>query len=270
MGGRLRDFSIRATSAVILGAVVLAALLYGGVWSLAAVTSIIAALAAGEFYAMVRRERRLPSELVGLTAVVAMPFAAAAYGAVGLTAVVGMLVISAFFWQVMIRQIRLNETGTTMFGAVYVGFTLAHVVLIREFEAGTMLALAMIVSIWVNDSFAYLFGTAFGKHKLAPRISPKKSWEGLIAGSLGTTAVWVGASALPGVDLPLGWRIAIGIAASVAAVIGDLAESRIKREIGVKDSGTLLPGHGGFLDRFDSFIMVAIVTHYMLFAAGVR
>ncbi|MBN1192560.1 MAG: phosphatidate cytidylyltransferase [Coriobacteriia bacterium] len=270
MTSKLRDFGIRTGSALLLGLVMLVALFYGGRWGLAAAVALIASLATVEFYALVRRDRRLPSELVGITAVIAMPFAAAAYGAVGLTAVVAMLVISAFFWQVMIRQIRLAETGTTMFGAVYVGFTLAHLVLIRELHGGMMLAFVMIVSIWVNDSFAYVFGSAFGKHRLAPRISPKKSWEGLIAGSIGTTGVWIAASALPGVELAIGWRIAIGLAASVAAAIGDLAESRIKREVGAKDSGTLLPGHGGFLDRFDSFIMVAIVTHYMLFAAGVR
>jgi phosphatidate cytidylyltransferase len=207
---------------------------------------------------------------VGLVAVVAMPFAAAAYGAVGLTAVVGILVISAFFWHVVIRQIRLTDTGVTLFGAVYVGFTLAHVVLVREFEQGMWLVFVMAASIWVNDSFAYLAGSAFGRHKIAPRISPKKSWEGFLAGTIGTTFVWIVANEFPGVQLSLAWRVAIGLAASLAAVIGDLAESRIKREVGVKDSGTLLPGHGGYLDRFDSFIMVAIVTYYMLFLAGVR
>ena len=267
---RLKDFGVRTSSAVALGAVILIALFFGDVWALAVVTSVIAILATSEFYSLVRRERRLPSELIGLTAVATMPLAAAAYGAIGLTAMVGLLVISAFFWHVMIRQIRLTDTGITLFGAVYVGFTLAHLVLIREFGSGVMLAFTMIVSIWVNDSFAYMAGTAFGKHKLAPRISPKKSWEGLVAGTIGTTAVWIASTALPGIELPLGWRIAIGLAASVAAVIGDLAESRIKREVGAKDSGTLLPGHGGYLDRFDSFIMVAIVTHYMLFAAGVK
>jgi phosphatidate cytidylyltransferase len=270
MAGRLRDFGVRTGSALLLGAVILSALLLGGVWALAAVTAVIAVLAAIEFYALVRRERRLPSEFIGLTAIAAMPFAAAWHGAVGLTAVMGILVISAFFWHVMIRQIRLAETGTTLFGAVYIGFTLAHLVLIRQFESGMWYALTMIVSIWVNDSLAYMAGTAFGKHKLAPRISPKKSWEGLAAGTLGTTAVWVASTALPGVSLGLSLRIAIGLAASIAAVIGDLAESRIKREVGAKDSGRLLPGHGGFLDRFDSFIMVAIVTHYMLFLSGVR
>lgn len=271
MASKLGDLTIRAGTALLLGAVVLVALFWGGVPGLAVVMAGIAALATIEFYAMVRRERRLPSELIGLTAVVAMPFAAAAYGALGLTAVVGILVISAFFWHVMIRQIRLTDTGVTLFGAVYVGFTLAHVILVREFNDGGMwLTFAMIVSIWANDSFAYIAGSAIGKHKMAPRISPKKSWEGFVAGTAGTTAVWLLASQLPGVELSLGWRLAIGLAASVAAVIGDLSESRIKREVGVKDSGTLLPGHGGYLDRFDSFIMVAIVTYYMLFAAGVR
>lgn len=270
MTSRIRDFSIRTTSAVLLGAIILVALFFGGRWGLAAVTSAIAALAAMEFFALVRRERRLPSEIVGLTAVVAMPFAAAGFGALGLTAVVGVLVISAFFWHVMIRQIRLADTGVTLFGAVYVGFTLAHLVLIRGLHDGVWLAFAMIVSIWVNDSFAYMAGSAFGTHKMAPRISPKKTWEGFFAGTLGTTGVWLASALLPGVHLSFFWRLAIGLAASVTAVIGDLSESRIKREVGVKDSGTLLPGHGGYLDRFDSFIMVAIVTFYMLFAAGIR
>lgn len=261
---------VRTSTALLLGAIMLVALSLGGVWALAVVTAAIAALATTEFYALVRRERRLPSELVGLTAVVAMPFAAAAYGAIGLTATVGILVISAFFWHVMIRQVRLTETGVTLFGAVYVGFTLAHLVLIREYDNGVWYAFVMLLSVWVNDSFAYIAGSWLGKHKMAPRISPKKSWEGFVAGSAGTVAVWVTAGRLPGVDVSAGWLAAIGIAASVAAVIGDLSESRIKREVGVKDSGTLLPGHGGYLDRFDSLIMVAIVTHYMLFAAGVR
>ncbi len=270
MSSRLADLSVRVGTAFLLGAVVLVAVFWGGVVGLAAVVAVVAALATTEFYAMVRRERRLPSEMIGLTAVVAMPFAAARFGALGLTAVVGILVISAFFWHVMIRQIHLTETGVTLFGAVYVGFTLAHVVLVREYDNGMWLTFVMFASVWANDSFAYMAGSAIGRHKMAPRISPKKSWEGFVAGTLATTGVWLAAGALPGVDLSFGWRLAIGLGASIAAVIGDLSESRIKREVGVKDSGTLLPGHGGFLDRFDSFIMVAIVTHYMLFAAGVR
>lgn len=270
MSGRLRDLSVRAGTAALLGLVVLGSLFFGGVIGLAAVIAAVATMATIEFYALTRRESRLPSELIGLVAVAAMPFAAAGWGALGLTAVVGILVISAFFWHVMIRQVRLYDTGVTLFGAVYVGFTLAHVVLVRELGQGMWLAFIMIASIWANDSFAYIAGSALGRHKMAPRISPKKSWEGFAAGTLATTGVWVAANAFPGIELPLGWRIAIGAAASLAAVIGDLSESRIKREVGVKDSGRLLPGHGGYLDRFDSFIMVSIVTYYMLFAAGMR
>jgi len=270
MAASLKDFGIRALTAVALGAFMLVALFYGGVWSLAAVIAAIAALACAELFAMSRRERRMPNEVVALTAVVAMPFAAAWFGATGLTAVVGILVISAFFWHVMIRQIRLADTSITVFGAVYVGFTLTHLVLIRELDGGIMLAFTTMVSVWSNDVFAYLAGSSFGKHPLAPRISPKKSWEGLWAGTAGTTATWLLAGPVFGLTVPVGWRLVIGLAASLAAVIGDLAESRIKREVQVKDSGTLLPGHGGYLDRFDSFIMVAIVTYYTLFLAGIR
>lgn len=270
MAGSLKDLGIRAASALALGVSMLAALFFGGIWGLAAVMAVIAVLACVEFFAMSRRERRMPNELVALSAVAVMPFAAAQYGATGLTAIVGALVISAFFWHVLIRQIRLIDTAVTVFGAVYIGFTLSHLILIRQMEQGVLLALATIASVWANDVFAYLVGSAIGKHPLAPRISPKKSWEGLVAGTIGTAGMWLLAGSL--FDLPVGWGalVTIGLLASVAAVIGDLAESRIKREVRVKDSGTLLPGHGGFLDRFDSFIMVAIVTYYALFLVGVR
>ncbi|MHB8049885.1 MAG: phosphatidate cytidylyltransferase [Coriobacteriia bacterium] len=270
MAGSLKDFGIRAASALALGAVMLGALFFGGVWGIAGVIAVIGVLACIEYFAISRRERRMPNELIALTAVAAMPFAAAGFGATGLTAVVAALIISAFFWHVMIRQIRLVDTAVTVFGAVYVGFTLSHLVLIRQLESGIFLALATIASVWANDVFAYLIGSAIGRHPLAPSISPKKSWEGLIAGTLGTVGVWLIAGAALDLAVGWGWLVTIGVLASVAAVIGDLAESRIKREARVKDSGTLLPGHGGFLDRFDSFIMVAIVTYYALFLAGAR
>ncbi len=270
MTASLKDFGVRLVSAVLLGVVMLGALFFGGVWWLAAVVSAIAVLACIELFAMSRRERRMPNELVALTAVATMPFAAAAYGATGLTAVIGALIISAFFWHVLIRQIRLMDTAVTVFGAVYVGFTLSHLVLIRQLGSGVDLALVAMASVWANDVFAYVVGSALGKHPLAPSISPNKSWEGFLAGTVGTTGVWLVAGTV--LDLPIawGWLLVIGLAGSIAAVIGDLAESRIKREARVKDSGTLLPGHGGYLDRFDSFIMVAIVTYYALFLAGAR
>lgn len=270
MAGSLKDLGVRLLSALVLGVVMLGALFFGGVWGIAAVVAVVGVLACIEFFAITRRERRMPTELATIIAVVAMPFAAAQFGSTGLNAVIGALVISASFWHVMIRQIRLADTAVTVFGAVYVGFTLSHLVLIRQLESGVIFALVTILSVWANDIFAYLIGSAIGKHPLAPSVSPKKSWEGFVAGTIGTVSVWLIAGVLLGLEIGWGVLVAIGGVASIAAVIGDLAESRIKREAHVKDSGSLLPGHGGFLDRFDSLIMVAIVTYYALVLAGAR
>jgi phosphatidate cytidylyltransferase len=198
-----------------------------------------------------------------------MPFAAAAWGTGGLVPVLAWLLIASLGWHVAFRLVRLSDTAITVFGALYVGYGLSHLVLIRELPEGLEIALVMIVSIWANDVFAYLVGSAVGRHKLAPRISPKKSWEGLIAGTLGTVIVWIVGGMIAEWAVAASSLAAVGVAASVAAVTGDLAESRIKREVGVKDSGTLIPGHGGFLDRFDSFILVTVVTYYAVQIAGV-
>lgn len=266
----LRDLGGRLLTALGIGVAFLGSILFGGTYAVAAVVTVVAVAGAAEFYAILRRERRLPNEVFGLAAVAAMPVSAAAYGLPGLTAVISILVVFSLLWHLALRQVRATDTAVTVFGVIYVGFTLAHFVLIRDLDAGTELALATIVSVWANDSFAYLIGSALGRHKLAPHISPKKSWEGFIAGSLLTVAVWVAVYYVTDTKMTLAALIGVGIAASVAAVVGDLAESRLKREVGVKDSGVLLPGHGGFLDRFDSLILVSIVTYYMLILIGAR
>ena len=281
-----RDFGVRVLSAILLGATQIVALVWGGTMWWALVIAAIAVLATTEFYAITRTEHRKPNELFGLVAVAAMPLAAgwylvsgpaesgrlavAQHGLLGITGALAALVIAALVWHLVFRQVTASDTAITVFGVVYVGFTLTHLVLLRELDSGVELVLATLVSVWVNDSLAYAIGSPFGKHKLAPRISPKKSVEGLIAGTLGTIAVWVGIG-LAGVQtgIPTWWLGVTGLAVSVAAVLGDLAESRLKREAGVKDSGTLLPGHGGFLDRFDSMIMVSIVAFYVL-AIGIQ
>jgi len=266
----LRDLGVRLLTAIGIGVAFLGSILFGGPYGVAAVITVVAVAGTAEFYAILRRERRLPNEVFGLAAVGAMPLSAAAYGLGGLTAVISVLVIISLLWHLALRQVRATDTAVTVFGVVYVGFTLSHFVLIREFDAGTELALATIVSVWANDSFAYLVGSSFGRHKLAPHISPNKSWEGFIAGSLLTIAVWVAIFFVTDTKMTLAALVGVGIAASLAAVVGDLAESRLKREVGVKDSGGLLPGHGGFLDRFDSLILVSIVTYYILILAGAR
>jgi len=264
----LSDFTVRTASAGLLGVMMLAALFFGGVWGIAALAAVISVLALAEFYALSRRGGRRPQEFLGLAASVAMPVAAVTAERGGLTVVAAALVIAALASHVFTRSSRLAETAVTVFGTLYIGFSLAHLVLIRQMDDGTMLLLAMIVGVWVNDIAAYLAGSSFGRLPLAPRISPNKTWEGLAAGTIATIVAWL----LLGTYLTgLSWAllVVLGLAASAAAVIGDLAESRFKREADVKDSGRLLPGHGGFLDRFDGFILVTLVTHYVLLIGGV-
>ena len=233
--------------------------------------SVMAGFASSEFYAMERRESRLPNETFGIAAAVIMPMAAATWGLGGLSAVVTALIGASLVWHVVFIRVRTTDTATTVFGAVYTGFLLAYLVLIvRDFSHGRALALAVVLGVWANDSLAYLVGSTFGRHKMMPRISPKKSWEGFTAGALGTIIVWVVlAVAFPyvGVSVPLG--ISIGVIVGGTVVIGDLFESRMKREAGVKDSGTALPGHGGFLDRLDSLILVGLIAYWVLHWAGV-
>lgn len=285
LGGELpphpyRDFSVRTATALTMGAVQLASIIWGGPVAWAVVTAATAVLCASELYAFTRSEHRKPNEVFGLIAVAAMPVVAALYamsnpvsatalgraqaGAIGLAGVVGMLGVAALLWHLAFRQITTADTAVTVFGAVYVGFSLSHLVLLDLLENGQMFVIATLVSVWANDVLAYAVGGAIGRTRLAPEISPKKSWEGLAAGTLGTVGVWVGTYYLIQSPLPLWWHVLIGVAVSAGAVAGDLFESRLKREAGVKDSGRLMPGHGGFLDRFDSMILVSVLTFYLI------
>jgi phosphatidate cytidylyltransferase len=190
----------------------------------------------------------------------------------GLTIVVTALVVAALIWHLVFKQVSTSDTALTVFGAMYVGLSLAHLVMMRDLRFGTMLVAVTLASVWADDVFAYFVGIAAGKHKLAPKISPNKSWEGFVAGAVCSVLVWVAsyslaATKLGSTGLALPWLVGLGAAVSVAGLVGDLVESRFKREAGAKDSGRLLPGHGGFLDRFDSLILVSVVVYYIVIFA---
>jgi phosphatidate cytidylyltransferase len=284
--GALRAFVLRTLTALALGAVFIVADVWGGIVVFAAVVSAVAALCASEFYSMMRSEHHRANEVFGVAAAAVMPLAAAVYatraitgtgassaselGAVGLTAVVGGLILAALVWNIAFHQVKGADTSTTVFGAVYAGFTLSNLVLIRALDSGAELVIITLAGVWAMDVLAYLVGSAIGTHPLAPHISPKKSWEGFAAGAAGTACAWIVGWYVVRPPLPLWWFVVTGLVAAIAAVMGDLAESRLKREVGVKDSGRLLPGHGGFLDRFDSLIVVSVVVYYMLLFGGAR
>jgi phosphatidate cytidylyltransferase len=260
----------RVVTGVLYGLVLLGTIAFGGTLGLALLLALLGGLALSELYRITRRERRTLAEFCGLVAVVAMPLAAVALGLPGILAVMTVLVVASLIWHVAFTNLRISDTAVVVFGALYIGFTLAHLVLVRSLDDGVVLVLVLLVSVWASDVLAYFVGSLIGSHKLAPRISPNKSWEGFIAGLMGTVAVWL---ALPLViDAPprTEFLLAIGVAVAVAALNGDLFESRIKREVGVKDSGQLLPGHGGMLDRIDSLLLVSLVAYYALLAGGIR
>jgi len=170
------------------------------------------------------------------------------------------------------KESAISNLGTTLLGIFYIGFFSAVLVDLREFyndsvftyNQGGYLIIAILISIWVCDSAAYFLGTALGKHKLMPRISPNKSWEGAIAGFIFSVLTMIAAK---GLFLEfLEWRdtIAIGIIVGIIGQCGDLIESMIKRDSRVKDSSSIIPGHGGILDRFDSLLLTAPAVYLYL------
>nr|WP_299274599.1 phosphatidate cytidylyltransferase [uncultured Georgenia sp.] len=156
-----------------------------------------------------------------------------------------------------------RDAAAGVLAAAYVSFLAAFAVLLLAEERGPWLVLTLLLGAVANDTGGYVAGVLFGKHPMAPSISPKKSWEGA-AGSLVLAAgVGVGLAVLA-LDAPWWVGLLFGAGAVVTATVGDLAESLLKRDLGLKDMGTLLPGHGGILDRIDSMLMTAPAGYLLL------
>lgn len=159
----------------------------------------------------------------------------------------------------------LERAALTLFGALALGWMPAHLALIRDIRPfGERLTFMMFVSVWACDTVAYFVGGAYGRHKLAPSVSPKKSWEGFVAGFAASTAVVFAFRFFTPGMLTTPRAVAVALSAGIVGQLSDLAESMIKRSVGAKDSGTLLPGHGGLMDRFDSYILAAPAVYYSL------
>ncbi len=164
------------------------------------------------------------------------------------------------------------NTGATFLGILYLGLFSSSILAIREFynfsellyDEGGYLIISILASIWICDSAAFFIGSAFGKHKLFPRVSPNKSWEGAIAGFVFSVFVMIAVKALVLDSLTLFDAIVIGIIVGLIGQLGDLVESLFKRDAGVKDSSNLIPGHGGIFDRFDSLFLTAPTVYVYL------
>lgn len=232
---------------------------------------VVAGICASEFYFMLRSDAKLPNEALGITGSVLYLPAVYFWGMSGALYVTVLLLLALLVWYVFWLRSRISDVGISLFGAMYTGLLLCGILIIRQSVEGLLGGLFMFLfflSVWANDAFAYFVGSKIGKHKLAPRTSPNKSWEGFIAGLVGSAIVWVLMSLVPVVNMSWGVAIFIGVVCGLTEVLGDLAESRIKRNSGFKDSGTIMPGHGGLLDRCDSLFLASITAVVLMVAFG--
>lgn len=239
----------------------------------------LSGLCAWEFYAMLRSDAKLPNELIGTITAALYPLSYYFFDFSGLISLTTAFALVLLVWYVFYNHARITDVAITLFGALYTGLMLTSLILIRRLPAeqpdflmpdiwGGVLVFIVIFSTFANDAAAFAVGSKIGRHKMAPRISPKKSWEGFLAGLLASVLLWCVIPLLPGMDLSWGWAIAGGILCGIVGVLGDLVESRIKRSTGHKDSSNLLPGHGGFLDRMDSLLLVGAAASIVLRFAG--
>lgn len=260
---RTTDLTIRIVSAVFLAAVFLLSLLAGGGWFTSFVT-LAMVVSLGEFYASVRTVGYNPLALFGLIGIVGVGVASDLYGSTGLF---GWVIVTvgaiAFFFSMAQRRNPLDDAGVTVMGLAWVAL-LGFAIVIARSEFAVELILLTVLGTATFDIGAYFIGKTFGTRQLAPSVSPNKTVEGLIGGIVATVALLTVLSTFPYFDPLTGVHAAIFAAGiCVLAPLGDAAESVIKRSIGVKDMGSIMPGHGGILDRIDALLFVAPFAYYL-------
>jgi len=259
----------RVLTALVLLPIVGVAVFFGGLL-LAVLVALILALAYYEFADMMGEGRFFHGPFaVGLLLVIVLALDAH-FPQVNLAApALTFTLIITLGWQVLQRGQKTPATTwcISIAGAVYLGWLGRYLILLRDLPLGLQWLIIALVTTWITDAGAYFVGRAFGRHKMAPRLSPKKTWEGAVGGWI----IGVVAGLLLGLLLGLGWKngLMVGILTSTVAPFGDLAVSMFKRQVGTKDTGKLLPGHGGMWDRLDSplFVVPVIYFYALWFAA---
>ena len=249
---------------------------FGGEPGFTALMVIFGILAALEFYRMVAISKAPPLTYFGLiwTALFILSrnseLLAILEPRFNLSLVTPLLLASAVVLSLIGLLSRRQKEGAftswawTIAGILYVGWLLSHLVALRGLDAGRNWVFFALFTTWASDTTAFFIGRKLGRHKLAPNISPGKTWEGATGGILGAIIVSILFFTATPFHLPLTyWQaIPLSILVSIFGQVGDLVESLLKRNMGVKDSGKLMPGHGGVLDRMDSIIFAGIVVYY--------
>lgn len=234
---------------------------YFGEWSFLLICFLASALALYEFHGLTKglgKDISLPLlEIGGLIAFVFTYL-------IGLDKLNGASLIVLIIFILILEMFRsraaLTNGALTILGIIYSGVIFAFLPLLRDIGRGPIILLFLIT--WGTDSFAFFVGIKFGKHKLWPEVSPKKTWEGALGGVLGGLAGGLVTSLFGLCSLPDG--LLAGLLGSILAQTGDLMESVMKRESKVKDAGYILPGHGGILDRFDSLLLLAPTLYLII------
>ena len=246
--------------------------LYLGLVPTAIIVSVMGTMCAWELLKLLKGAGRQPHELIALITTALFPLAPLIHRSEGSLLILMIVLVSCAVWYIMAPQVTITDVGMTLFVPIYCGFAFSSVCLIRASDPGMqgfLLTFGVMGSIWLNDALAYFVGTRFGRHKLSPRISPNKSWEGFWGGLAGAVLVWILLAVLKVMGIKLMFAIPCGLIVGVAGLFGDLFESRIKRGFGVKDSGSLLPGHGGMLDRSDALLFGCMTAYLLLRLGGV-
>jgi phosphatidate cytidylyltransferase len=265
----------RVLTALILAPLVLALVFLGPMWLITIVVAAVAMLAAWEFLALTEQRGAKPPRVLTL-------------GTIGLlfwgnyqwpdetATLFGLLSIVLLVYCTFASPVEraLSDATASVFALFYLGLTLIPLPMLREATNGPSLLAFLFLTVWAGDTVAMYAGRAFGKRKMAPALSPNKTWAGAIgsvAGAVAVTGILLGLSSyltqwnsvkLSFGDAPWWYWLILAVIVNVAAQVGDLAESALKRSAGVKDSGTLLPGHGGILDRIDALLLAAPVLWY--------
>lgn len=265
MEGKYNNFLTR-TATIIIGVFLAFLTIFWKDFPFFIMVIIIALLGLKELYNIARKREYRPSYILG--SILTLYFIMiTVYDMHCLDDSIENMIVTFFIILTLVFQLFkkdyskvLAEISITIFGSIYLGYFLSFLLKIKDLPNGNYYLISLLMIAWGNDVGAYLIGTKFGKYKIFPKISPKKTIEGSIGGIIFSIAC---AFALKNwLNLTFNGLLSLGLIISITAQVGDLFESILKRGSGIKDSGTIIPGHGGILDAFDSLIFAAPIFYY--------
>lgn len=252
----------------LVGVPVVLGIVYIGGWWLFALAALAALAALHELYVMARALR--PLVLAGYAGALTTLLGAQLGGAEWMVGGFMVTLVLAFllYGIAETRQTATVTMSTTILGTAWIALGLGHLLLLRDIPTyGLIAVFAVLIAVFADDTAAYLVGRLVGRHKLAPSLSPGKTWEGFVAGTIAAVAASFFTLYDDRDDFLTIWQaVVLGFAIALAGAAGDLFESALKRDLQVKDSGRLLGGHGGMLDRIDALLFAAVAAFYVVIA----